>query len=264
MRASFPQPLPHLCSGWDEEVQSYSSTAVYAQLKLGEALHMARELPRPHPVHCATVCHVFDRIQVLFGRYQNLIQPLWRELLVCIFADTHRLPRGMWAPGAEWNAEGSEVLLELEPWFAKYDRMARRCAQLEDQLMRGQRRVAEATGAAQARDAQLVASVQGWQRELVRIKALADTGDGTETLRVTLGVLQAQVRELTLQLQAANRELGVRHDQVRAAREEAREARQLQAPQAAEEIRRLFRTLHGHEQTALVRELADIVAERPA
>jgi hypothetical protein len=239
--------------GWDREVQSYNSVSVFAQLKLNELHAITAELPQPHPVHTAAVCHVFERVAGLFGRYESLIRPLWNEVLGCVYADAHLL-------GADALPLGAcDRHLTLEPWFSKYDSAARRCAQLEQQLARGLRRQGEAHGAARVRDAQMANVVAGWQRELVRVKALAGADDAADAVRATLLVLEQQVRELAHQLAATQRELRTKEEELAAA---LRANAELHVPppldaEAADlfEIRRRFRSLPASAQGSLAREL---------
>jgi hypothetical protein len=213
---------------------------------------MTAELPRPHPVHAAAVCHVFERCSGLFGRYEPLLRPLWDEVLSCIYADSHRLHTGEIPLGA------CDRHLTLEPWFSKFDQSARRGTQLEEQLARGMRRVSETRGAAHARDLQLLRVVEGWQRELVRVKALAGK-DRAEARNASLPILESQVRELAQQLAAAQRELRARNEELSAALRANAELR-VPPPHGGEghelaEIRSRFRSLPASAQLSLAREL---------
>lgn len=241
---------------------------MFAQLKLNELLAMTHALPHPHPVHAASVCHVFERCAGLFGRYEGLIRQIWREVLGLIYADAHTLD----LDGAPLGS--CDRHLALEPWFSKYDRVARRCRKLEEQLERGLRKASDVHGAARARDAQLAHVLANWQRELVRVKALAGHDDGAEAVAVTLPVLEAQIAELAKMLAATQRELRAREDELDAA---LRANAELRVPRAlggddddelggggergadaaalAEQIRARFRSLPASAQGTLAREL---------
>jgi hypothetical protein len=242
---------------WDREVSAYGSVAVFAELKLQELLAMTAELPKPHPVHAAACCHVLERSFGLFGRYESLLRPLWREVLSCIYVDAHVLDAQLLGALPLGSCDRH---LSLEPWFSRYDLLARRCAQLEAQLAHGTRAATETAGAAEARDAQLGATLSGWQRELVRVKALSDTADIAEAQRVSLAALGAQAEELALQLATCRRELRLRTAELDAARLENAELHL--SPPVSEavardvaEIKARFRSLPASAQGMLAREL---------
>lgn len=238
-------------SGWDDEEKSYSAVSVYAQLRLHEAELMTTDLQRPHPVHCASVCHVFERIIRLFGRYEELLLPLWREILGCVYADAHALP-------TDPTEAVSVYLVDMEPWFARCDRVSRRSAQLEEQVARVHKQAAEAAGVAQARDAQLMRVVGAWQKELVRIRSLG-AEELNEQMESTIRVLESQVRELTTRLQTLRRELSEREDALNEARLDAAKARAEANKRGIDVVRKLFAELPATERLLLAQEFARAV-----
>jgi len=98
------------CDSYRDENQSFKSVAVFAELRLKEALSFMGPTLKPTRAVAAICCDLLLKISSLFGRYSSLMELLSEQILHCVFSDYTKVMD-------EATTVNARVLYQCTPFF---------------------------------------------------------------------------------------------------------------------------------------------------
>lgn len=178
--------LTHWIEAFEGDEVSFASKAVFAEMRLRQALASSTQLGTPNAFRCAIVCDAFERIAPLTGRFESILGLIWPEILRSIYSDYSNDLSGM----------GAREFASRCPYFLQ----AKRCREQAEQQQQAISEMHEEHQAekvrAESRGAQLSTSISKWSRLKGSASALASAEE-----------LKARVAELEKLLQDAMDEI---------------------------------------------------------